>query len=183
MNQLLRSEVPPEVRPITVYKIVAVDDEQRRTSATMLVCQAVYRPGAFTYPPIHKSPLFAYRTLEAAQQEANRLKEINDGTGGTVVRSLEVWRATTTGEVSGPKRLPSIGVYYVGLLKRCGYGSSLKDMYTYFWKETAHCLRYHITRACGFVPSPSTVFCADLMIIERVSCHPFSDEETEKIPS
>jgi hypothetical protein len=153
---------------ITVYKIVSVIDGQRQ-SVAMEGCAAIYVPGQMTYPPLPNSPLFAYRTLEDAQQEYERLVEIN--AWRLAIPPMQVWKAVTSREVVGPKRIPSAGVYYVGLLRKCGYGARLSDTYRYFWENTAHCLRYHITRACGFVPSPSTVFCADLMIIEQMPSH------------
>ena len=165
---------------VTVYKLVAVVDGQRQ-SATMAsrACSAVYVPGQVTYPPIPKSPLFAYRTLEDAQQEYSRLIDVNAWRPLQLATPpMEIWKAVASKEVPGPPRIPNAGTYYVGLLRKCGYGARLSDTYIYFWENTAHCLRYHITKRSGFVLSPSTVFCADLLLLEQM---PFSHER-DQIP-
>jgi hypothetical protein len=156
----------PQAAGITVYKLVSVIGDELR-SVAMGSCAATYRLGQVTLPPIPNSALFAFRTLEAAQQEFERLLELNGGRKDPAIR-MEVWRALTTREVPGPKRLPSLGVWYVGLMRKCGYGAGFVDGYTYFWQNTAHCLRYFIKKGAGDEPSPSTIFCADLMILEQM---------------
>src|SRR5215471_14247837 len=84
--------------PITVYKIVSVIDGHRESLAMMQACSAIYTPGQIVSPPIPNSPLFAYRTLEIAQQEWDRLVEVNsDRPFHFTAPPMEIWLAQTTG--------------------------------------------------------------------------------------
>jgi hypothetical protein len=151
---------------VTVYKLVSVVEGERR-SVSMGACAATYRQGEVTLPPIPNSLLFALRTLEAAQREYARLLELNRGRVDPAI-PIEIWLARTTREVPGPRRLPQLGVWYVGLMRKCGYGVGFAGVYAYFWQNTAHCLRYYLRKGCADEPGPDTVFCADLTLVERM---------------
>ena len=165
-----RSQVEEQYQEnVIVYKLVAMIEGQRR-SVTMPVCSATYTVNEVTCPPIPGSPLFAYRSLEDACQAYDRIVEANAWRrgGNLEIPPMEIWKAITSRTVTGPKRVPEAGAYYVSLFKKCGYGATLADTYIYFWAHLDHCLRYLITKASGIVPHPSTVFCSDLMLLEQI---------------
>ncbi len=159
-----------EQSPIIVYKIVSVVDN-RRESLAMQVCTAIYKPGRLTYPPLPNSPLFAYRTLEAAQKEYDRFVDLNAWRPiHFTPPPMEIWLAQTTGELACPSRIPSIGyTIYPGLLKKCGYGATLADGYAFFWRNTSYCLKHIIGKRAGQKLDASiTICCKDLILLELI---------------
>ena len=159
-----------EQSPITVYKIVSVIDD-RRESMAMQACSATYSQGKVTYPPLPNSPLFAYRTLEAALQEYDRLIEVNsDRPTHFAAPPMEIWSAQTAREIPAPSRIPRLGyTIYPGLLRKCGYGATLADGYAFFWRNTSYCLKHLIGKRAGQKLDVSiTICCKDLILLEQI---------------
>ena len=159
-----------EQHPITVYKIVSVIDG-RLESLAMKPCTAIYTSGETIYPPIAGSPLFAYRTLEVALQEHDRLLRVNaDNPIHFTAPPTEIWKAETTEELPGPSRIPCLGfTVYPGLLNKCGYGATLADGYVYFWQHTSYCLKHLIGKRVGQKLDKSiTICCKDLTLLEQI---------------
>ena len=155
---------------IIVYKLVSIINSER-TSLSMAArgCSATYSCDQVTYPPLPRSPLFAYRTLDVAFQEYERIKEINKHDPRTSSIPIEIWMAKTTGEVTGPDRIPSCGAYYSSLLRHAGYGAGLAGCYAFFWQNVYYCLKHCIGKRAGQKLDPAiTVCCKDLILLEQL---------------
>lgn len=165
---LLQEEQPAQKHDIIVFKLVAVVDDRRTSMGMGGKYAATYTQEQVTVPPIPRSPLFAYQTLEVATNELRRIRNSNADNPLNASIALELWKARTSAEVPCPDRIPMPGVWYNGLVKHAGWGAGLEGCYAFFWQNVSYSLKHCIGKRSGLKLDPALIICCmDIILLEQ----------------